>query len=203
MALSRGSRLGPYEIVSPLGAGGMGEVYRARDTRLGRDVAVKVLPPAFSADRDRLRRFEQEARSAGQLNDATVTAAVRIASRKLEIPACRMIFSDFKDGYGHTLQENLDALGQTGRGYLGWMIFRSGDDRPVRRACQNSSILAATEPGSRVIRICPRRFRERQLQSPGLAAVMIIHEELHSLGLGENPPDSKEITQQVIARCGR
>jgi hypothetical protein len=135
--------------------------------------------------------------------DATVTAAVRIASRKLEIPACRMIFSDFKDGYGHTLQENLDALGQTGSGYLGWMIFRSGDDRPVRRACQNSSILAATEPGSRVIRICPRRFRERQLQSPGFAAAMIIHEELHSLGLGENPPDSKEITQQVIARCGR
>jgi serine/threonine protein kinase len=63
MAFSRGSRLGPYEIVSPLGAGGMGEVYRARDTRLGRSVAVKVLPPAFSADRDRLRRFEQEARA--------------------------------------------------------------------------------------------------------------------------------------------
>jgi Tol biopolymer transport system component len=74
MALSRGSRLGPYEIVSALGAGGMGEVYRARDTRLGRDVAVKVLPPAFSADRDRLRRFEQEARSAGQLNHPNVLA---------------------------------------------------------------------------------------------------------------------------------
>jgi serine/threonine protein kinase len=85
MALAKGSRLGPYAILSPLGAGGMGEVYRARDTRLGRDVAVKVLPPAFSADHDRLRRFEQEARAAGQLNDATVTAAVRIASRKLEI----------------------------------------------------------------------------------------------------------------------
>jgi hypothetical protein len=141
--------------------------------------------------------------SVGKGLDATVSAAVRSASRKLESPACRMIFSDFEDGHGHTLQENLDALGQTGGGYLGWMIFHSGHDRPVRGACQNPSILAATEPGSRVIRICPRQFRERQLQSPGFAAAMIIHEELHSLGLGENPPDSKEITQQVIARCGR
>src|SRR5690349_19622279 len=63
-----GTRLGPYEIVSPLGAGGMGEVYRARDTRLGRDVAVKVLPTSFSADKDRLQRFEQEACAAGALN---------------------------------------------------------------------------------------------------------------------------------------
>ena len=58
MLLSAGSRLGPYEIVSLLGAGGMGEVYRARDTRLGRDVAIKVLPESFSADAERLRCFE-------------------------------------------------------------------------------------------------------------------------------------------------
>ncbi|HEY6148211.1 MAG TPA: hypothetical protein VIZ69_10955 [Thermoanaerobaculia bacterium] len=55
MALTSGSRLGPYEIVAPLGVGGMGEVYRARDARLGREVAVKVLPPAFSSDPDRGR----------------------------------------------------------------------------------------------------------------------------------------------------
>ena len=60
MTLSAGSRLGPYEVVSPLGAGGMGEVYRARDPRLGREVAVKVLPASLSRDPDRLRRFEQE-----------------------------------------------------------------------------------------------------------------------------------------------
>ena len=68
MTLSPGSRLGPYEILGPLGAGGMGEVYRARDARLGRDVALKVLPAELSEDRDRLSRFEQEARSASALN---------------------------------------------------------------------------------------------------------------------------------------
>ncbi|MGA9685915.1 MAG: serine/threonine protein kinase, partial [Candidatus Sulfotelmatobacter sp.] len=60
MTLTSGTKLGPYEIVSPLGAGGMGEVYRARDPRLKREVAVKVLPQTFSSDGDRLRRFEQE-----------------------------------------------------------------------------------------------------------------------------------------------
>ena len=68
MSLSSGSRLGPYEIVAPIGAGGMGEVYRARDVRLHREVAVKVLPGSFSQDPDRLRRFEQEARAASALN---------------------------------------------------------------------------------------------------------------------------------------
>ena len=61
MALSAGTRLGRYEVVSLLGVGGMGEVYRARDTRLGRDVAVKVLPEELAADPERLQRFEQEA----------------------------------------------------------------------------------------------------------------------------------------------
>src|SRR5215468_4543001 len=74
MALASGTRLGPYEIQSPLGAGGMGEVYRARDTRLQRDVAVKVLPAIFSSDADRLRRFEQEARTAGALNHPNILA---------------------------------------------------------------------------------------------------------------------------------
>jgi eukaryotic-like serine/threonine-protein kinase len=74
MHLTPGSHLGPYEIVSALGAGGMGEVYRAKDPRLGRDVAIKVLPASLSADADRLRRFEQEAKAAGVLNHPNVTA---------------------------------------------------------------------------------------------------------------------------------
>jgi serine/threonine protein kinase len=72
VSLSTGTKLGPYEILSPLGAGGMGEVYRARDTRLARDVAIKILPTAFASDAERLRRFEQEARAAGALNHPNV-----------------------------------------------------------------------------------------------------------------------------------
>jgi len=74
MALSPGTRIGPYEIIAALGAGGMGEVYRARDSRLGREVAIKVLPSSPSQDQDRLRRFEQEARSAGALNHPNIVA---------------------------------------------------------------------------------------------------------------------------------
>src|SRR6266849_1304857 len=72
MTLAPGTRLGPYEILAPLGAGGMGEVYRARDTRLERDVAIKVLPSSYSDDADRLRRFEQEARAASALNHPNI-----------------------------------------------------------------------------------------------------------------------------------
>src|SRR5512132_3266583 len=74
MSLNAGTRLGPYEIVSPLGAGGMGAVYRARDTRLGRDVAVKVLPDALSSAPDRLARFDREARAVSALNHPNILA---------------------------------------------------------------------------------------------------------------------------------
>ena len=82
MALSSGTILGPYEIRSPLGAGGMGEVYRARDTRLGRDVAIKVLPASFSADRDRLERFAQEARAAAALNHPNILSIFDIGDER-------------------------------------------------------------------------------------------------------------------------
>jgi eukaryotic-like serine/threonine-protein kinase len=78
--MQSGDRLGPYEIISQLGAGGMGEVYRARDTRLTREVAIKILPPEFSNKRDRLERFEQEARSASALNHPNIIAVYDIGS---------------------------------------------------------------------------------------------------------------------------
>ncbi len=68
MALSAGTRLGPYEILAPLGAGGMGEVYRARDPRLKRDVALKVLPVELASQPERLERFEREAQALAALN---------------------------------------------------------------------------------------------------------------------------------------
>src|SRR5438552_13501343 len=74
MPLDSGTRLGPYEIQAPLGAGGIGEVYRARDTRLDRIVAIKVLPASFATDADRLQRFEREARTVAALSHPNILA---------------------------------------------------------------------------------------------------------------------------------
>src|SRR5471032_2043830 len=72
MSLPAGTRLGPYEVVAPLGAGGMGEVYRARDTNLNREVALKILPELFAADPDRLARFRREAHVLASLNHPNI-----------------------------------------------------------------------------------------------------------------------------------
>src|SRR6188508_1854547 len=83
MALSPGDRLGPYEILSALGAGGMGEVYRARDTKLDRDVAIKILPDLFAQDPERLIRFEREAKTLASLNHPNIAQIFGIEERAL------------------------------------------------------------------------------------------------------------------------
>ena len=80
MTLTAGTKLGDYEVKSLLGSGGMGEVYRARDSRLGRDVAIKVLPSFLSSDSERLRRFEQEARAAAALNHPNILAVYQMGT---------------------------------------------------------------------------------------------------------------------------
>lgn len=93
-ALSINTRLGPYEVMAFIGAGGMGEVYRARDTRLGRNVAIKVLPTEFSDDRERLRRFEQEARAVAALNHPNILALYDIGSQD----STSYVVSEFLEG---------------------------------------------------------------------------------------------------------
>jgi eukaryotic-like serine/threonine-protein kinase len=103
MPLSSGTKLGPYEIQSPLGAGGMGEVYRARDTRLDRMVAVKVLPSSFAADADRLQRFEREARSVAALNHPNILAVHDIGTHDgAPYMVCELL-------EGETLRERLQG----------------------------------------------------------------------------------------------
>ena len=101
MAVAAATKLGPYEVLSPLGAGGMGEVYLARDQRLGREVAVKVLPAGYSNDPERLRRFEQEARATAALNHPNILALFDIA-RQDESP---YIVSELLEG--ETLRDRL------------------------------------------------------------------------------------------------
>ena len=103
MTLAPGSRLGPYEIVAPLGAGGMGEVWRARDPRLGREVAIKVVPAAFTNDADRMARFEREARALAALNHPGIAAIYGFE----EIDGTRAIVQELVPGA--TLAERLSA----------------------------------------------------------------------------------------------
>src|ERR1700738_3612784 len=83
MPLAAGARVGPYEIIAPLGAGGMGEVYRARDTKLKRDVALKVLPEAFARDPERMARFQREAEVLASLNHPNIAHIYGVEDRAL------------------------------------------------------------------------------------------------------------------------
>jgi serine/threonine protein kinase len=102
MQFAAGIRLGPYEIVAPIGAGGMGEVYKARDTRLQRDVAIKILPESFAQDGERLRRFQLEARSAGALNHPHILAIYDIGTHE----QCPYLVAELLTG--ETLRERLN-----------------------------------------------------------------------------------------------
>src|SRR5512136_1775343 len=109
MALAAGDRLGPYEILGLIGAGGMGEVYRARDTRLGRDVAIKVLPAEFASDPERLRRFEQEARAVAALDHPNILAIHDVGSHE----GAPYLVTELLEG--ETLRDRLKTGGVTVR----------------------------------------------------------------------------------------
>jgi len=170
----------------------------ARHSRFGTVVMLTLILKAeesFAGDAAGLNAV-----APGIFPNPVVAEAVRLAAIKLSNPACREVFSDFHDAAGHTLQQNLDLLERSGIGYLQWTLFYEGYGKSV---CDSRKILASTTPGSRVVFVCTPQFAVVQHRDPGLAAVLIIHEELHSLGLGENPPQSRVITAQVIARCGK
>jgi eukaryotic-like serine/threonine-protein kinase len=116
MVLAPGTKLGPYEIVTPLGAGGMGEVYRARDTRLERIVAIKVLPASLAADVDRLRRFEQEARTVAALDHPNIVALYDVGTHD----GAPYLVSEFLEG--ETLRQRLDQAALPQRKAVGYAL---------------------------------------------------------------------------------
>jgi hypothetical protein len=128
-----------------------------------------------------------------------VTRALAGADRLLAEPACREVLTDFHDASGRTLKEVLDTNDVSARGYLRWIVFSDGRGLT---ACSNKASLAVTEPGSRVVFICPTVFVEAAWGNPEETEATLIHEMLHSLGLGENPPSSRDITRRVRVRCG-
>jgi hypothetical protein len=124
--------------------------------------------------------------------------AARAALERLERPECRKIFSDFRDASGRTIQENLDLLGETPGSYLAQITFREGLDR---RRCKDPAVLAVTSVGGREVFVCSPQFWQVYRNDPSRVEALLIHEMMHTLGLGENPPSSTEINTRVRKRC--
>src|SRR5262245_25705709 len=128
-----------------------------------------------------------------------VERALQGADQRLAKPACRQVLADFQDTTGESLRARIDAQGVSERAYLRRIVF--AEDRHLR-SCRSKDTLAATNPGSRVVFVCPSAFARAVSANPEHAEATLIHEMLHTLGLGENPPTSQEITARVLARCG-
>jgi hypothetical protein len=139
---------------------------------------------------DRVRLYSPHA--------ATVTRALKGARQRLGHPGCQRIFSDFHDAAGRPLREGLQQLGASGQEFLDGLLFYDGSsgDR-----CIEGGTLAYTFPGSRVVFVCAAEFARNARNDPFLTEAALIHESLHSLGLGENPPTSAAITARVMSRC--
>ena len=121
------------------------------------------------------------------------------AKRKLGSRQCQQVFSEFRDDFGQPLQKRLDELGQDPTSHFERLVFYDGKESGI---CNRPGTLAASSPGSRIVYLCGEKFARLARESPRFAAVILIHEQLHALGLGENPPSSQEITIRVLERCG-
>jgi len=117
----------------------------------------------------------------------------------LERDECQQIFTEFHDQAGRPLTVRLAELHVTAADFLRLIVWRDGT---YTSQCQRGP-LAFTTPGSRLVFVCSRQFADLTFGDWELARAVVIHEALHSLGLGENPPSSREITARVRARCGR
>jgi hypothetical protein len=106
--------------------------------------------------------------------------------------------TEFTDGAGLPLEQHLQSLGLSAAEYVGVVIFLEGSSQSV---CQSGRVLGGTRPGSRVVFLCGEPFARTVRSNSRLAEALIIHEMLHSLGLGENPPSSQEITSRVLKSC--
>ncbi len=182
MALLSGARLGSYEIISPLGQGGMGEVYRARDPRLGRDVAIKVLPTAFSADPERLHRFEQEARAAAALNHPNILAVYDIGQQE----GSPYIMSELLEG--ETLRERLAPI-------------KEGGSLPVRKAVEYAAQIAHGLAAAHDKGITHRDLKPENIFVTNDGRVKILDFGLAKLTQGARGPREESESSSAAARA--
>ncbi len=125
--------------------------------------------------------------------------SVEEARRRLSDSRCADVLTDFEDLEGRRLDLKLADLHHTAASYLSLVLFYDG--RPTKE-CGPQSVLAWTNTGSRAVHVCANQFLAEQRRHPGYTANTLIHEMLHTLGLGETPPDPRVITARVAARCG-
>ncbi len=130
---------------------------------------------------------------------AALHSAIAGAYRRLGNPTCRQVLTDFENVEGRRLDEVLDSQEQTAQSFLNLVFFYDGSRQLL---CGDGRRLAFTKPFSRVVFVCSKRFRRKRERNPAASEAIVIHEMLHSLGLGENPPTSREITRRVLDRCG-
>ncbi len=121
------------------------------------------------------------------------------AETKLRRPLCSSLFQEFLDASGRPLSRQLQELGLEGHEFLEWLTWAPGGNF---RRCLSPATLAFTGPGDRVVYVCESHFAVLQRTDPDGAAHILIHEALHALGLGENPPSSASITHAVTRACG-
>jgi hypothetical protein len=128
----------------------------------------------------------------------SVERSVALALQTLENDQCQAVYGDFEDNEGHRLRENLELLGLTATQHLKALRWIDGTGHPL---CRNPTIFFVAHVGDVFVRVCPKQFAAFAARQPAKAAGIIVHEQLHTLGLGENPPSSEAISRQVFYRC--
>lgn len=180
----RAARLLPQTLYALTGAVFLFASTRAAAENTGAPVTIQPMTVSFFIDRKLPRQMRP---------------SIDEAFRRMTDSRCQEILTDFRDPQGRTLDLNLKSTGQGLPAYLGWVIFYDGRSTPP---CEDRRTLAWTNPGSRAVLVCWDQFAVSQRTNFGYTANTIIHETLHTLGLGETPPDPRQITAQVAARCG-
>ncbi|HEY8150674.1 MAG TPA: hypothetical protein VIK51_17335 [Vicinamibacteria bacterium] len=161
-------------------------------------VVLLALATSMGAAEPRAASGVIRVRLGGVYDAGTVQRSLDRARARLDKPGCQRLFTDFQDASGRSLQEALDRAGESGGEHLGTLLFYDGSGQS---RCRGPKTLAFTWVGSQIVFVCTQQFVQAARRDPFLADAALIHESLHSLGLGENPPSSSQITSHVIARC--